>query len=315
VPDRVPAPDIGDLPRTVLPSRALWLTVRDMLCDARRGALADSIRASRRLAKKTPIDADLLGSTVLEAMWETVSCLELAANVAAPWVDPQMHAVHGRWAEMTRYDPSRVNRFYESSHKWSDGQFAALSGHRFDNGTSMVDVLSSVGFEDKRFTAAFEHAEVATARFLRDRFQYLASIWKWLRSYAAAYEHGLLLAPSAYGEAVDDHGKTVSPVLVVWATRKDGVEWPEGMMTAELIDHAESAGGLAIDLADYVADARLRLVESLEFDGDDVFLRPLQTPIAYWVKEGDLSAETMTLLDGMTLKWGEPPEGVDPGTM
>lgn len=301
--DRVPAPDIGDVDRVVLPSRALWITVRDMLCDARRAALADAVRAARRLAKKKEVDDDLLAATVLEAMWEAVSCLELAANVAAPWVDHQMDSSHGRWAEMTKYDPTRVNRFYESSHKWTDERFAALSGHRFDDGQSLVDVLISAGFEDERFSAAFEQAETATTRFLRDRFEYLAAHWGSLRGYAAAYEHGLLLVPSAYGDAVDEKNQPLNPPLIAWATRKDAVLWPDDTTSTQLIDRAESAGGLAIDMADYVADARLRLVESLEFDGDKVFLRPLQNPIPYWVKKGDLSAETIAVLDRMRLNW------------
>jgi len=310
-PERIPAPDMDDVAGTMLPSRALWLTVKDMLCDARRGALADAVRSSRARAKKKPVDEDLLGATLLEAMWEAISCFELAANIAAPWVDPQMEAVRGRWAEMTRYDPGRVNRFYESSHKWSDRQFAALSGHRFDDGQSLLDILRSTGFEDDRFTSAFEQAEAATADFLRDRFQYLASIWKWLRGYAAAYEHGLLLIPSTCREAVDDQGQQVSPALVAWETRKDGVQWPDGMTVSEIIELTESAGRLAIDLADYVAEARLWVVESLEFDGDDIFLKPLQTPIAYWVKDGALSSETRALLDGMTLTWVTPPPDTD----
>jgi hypothetical protein len=68
---------------------------------------------------------------VLETMWEAVSCLELAANTAAPWVDSQLPAPNGRWAEATLYDGSRVNRFFESSQNWSDVRFAALSAHRF----------------------------------------------------------------------------------------------------------------------------------------------------------------------------------------
>jgi hypothetical protein len=307
--DRIPAPDIGDIQRMVLPSRALWITVRDVLCDACRAALADAVRAARRLAKKKQGDDDLLGATVLETMWEAVSCLELAANVAAPWVDHQMDSPHGRWAEMTNYDPTRVNRFYESSHKWTDERFAALSGHRFDDGQSLVDILSSTGFEDARFSAAFEQAETATTKLLRDRFEYLAANWGNMRGYAAAYEHGLLLVPSAYGEAVDEKNQPLSQPLIAWATRKDAVLWPGDTTITQLIDLAESAGGLAIDLADYVADARLRLVESLDFDGDKVFLRPLRNPIPYWVNEGDLSEETIEVLDRMRLNWVDREQG------
>lgn len=274
-----------------------------MLCGARRGALNDATRAARRLVKKPPVDTDLVGAAVLEALWEAVSCLELAANVAAPWVDPSLNSPHGRWAEMTVYDPRRVNRFYESSHKWADARFAALSGHRFDNGQSLVDVLREAGFDDDRFTAAFDQAEAGTIRFLRDRFAYLSDTWKGLRGYAAAYEHGLLQAPAAYGTAVDEEDQPLAPPLIVWATRTNAVLWPDGMTSTDLIERAETAGGLAVDLADYVADARLRLVESLDFDEGRLFLKPLQNPIPYWVHKGDLTDETMALLDGMSLRW------------
>lgn len=282
-----------------------------MLCDARRGALTDAVRAARGLAKQKTVEVDLLAATVLEAMWEAVSCLELAANVAAPWVDRHMQSPHGRWAEMTKYDPTRANRFYESSHKWTDERFAALSGHRFDNGESLVDVLGSVGFDDDRFTDAFEQAEKATTRFLRGRFEHLAAHWSGLRGYAAAYEHGLLLVPSAYGQAVDEQGAPLARPLIVWATRKDEVLWPDATSTSDLIDLSEAAGGLAIDLADYVCDARLRMVESLTFDDDGIFLGPLQNPIPYWVEKGTLSDETIGVLDGMRLNWISPEQNAE----
>jgi hypothetical protein len=306
--ERLPAPEgIGDLARTILPSRAVFLTVRDMLCDARRVGLRDALAAARR-ADEQSADVDQRAAALLEVSWEAVSCLELAANVAAPWVDPQLQSPHGRWAETTRYDPSRVNRFYESSHNWTDERFAALSGHRFydSEGASTVDVLREAGVEDERFTTAFAQAEAATTSFLRERFELLANAWQSLKGYAASYEHALLLVPSKYGQAVDGQERVIPQPMIAWATRKDGALWPEGHSASEILDYAEQVGDLAIDVADYVADCRLRIVEALEFEEGQVYLRAFQNPIPYWVRRGDLSAETLALLNAMSISWIEP---------
>ncbi len=288
----------------ILPSRAIYLTVRDTLCEARRLGLQDAAKAARRKLSGSA-EEDERAAAVLETMWEAVSCLELAANVAAPWVDPQLPAPNGRWAEATYYDASRVNRFFESSHNWTDERFAALSAHRFygSGDASTVEVLKEVGFEDERFTHAFDEAEAATNRFLRERFQQLADTWQFLKGYAASYEHGMALVPSAYGQAVDGQEQPIPVALIVAATRKDAALWPEGHTPKEIVDFAENIGGFAIDLADYVADCRLRLVESLEFDDGEVYLREMRNPIPYWVNKGELSEETIALLDGMSINW------------
>jgi hypothetical protein len=206
----------------ILPSRAIFLTVRDTLCEARRLGLKDSVQAARRsLSGFASKDED--AAAVLETMWEAVSCLELAANVAALWVDPQLPAPNGRWAEATLYDPTRANRFFESSHNWTDERFAALSAHRVygDGDASMLELLNQAGFEDQRFSTAFEEAEASTTKFLRESFQRLADGWQFLKGYAPSYEHGLVLVPSAYGEAVDAHEESIPVALIVTATRKD----------------------------------------------------------------------------------------------
>jgi hypothetical protein len=295
--------DPGDLDRMILPSRAIYLTVRDTLCEARRMGLADAVQAARHKLSG-PTGQDDRSAAVLETMWEAVSCLELAANVAALWVDPQLPAPNGRWAEMTFYDPSRANRFFESSHKWTDERFAALSAHRLSDGdSSTLELLKEAGFEDERFTTVFEEAESATSRFLRKSFRRLAEAWQFLKGYAASYEHGLILVPSAYGQAVDAQEEPISVALIVSATRKDAALWPEGQTAEEIVDFAENVGGFAIDLADYVADCRLRLVESLEFENGEVYMGEFRNPIPYWTTRGELSEETITLLDGMSINW------------
>lgn len=181
--ERIRAPaKLADIERNLLPTRALLLSVHEVSCPARRIALDDALEAARDLTerKHTPDD---LGAALLAALWESVGSLELAANVAAPWVDRRLQSPHGRWPEMTRYEPGRANRFYESSHKWTDQRFAAISGHRFDDPqeTSMLDVFNAFGEIDPRLSAAFEEAEKATARCLRANFAALAGGWKSMR--------------------------------------------------------------------------------------------------------------------------------------
>ena len=114
--DRIPAPaDMPDARLMLLPSRACLLSVRETLCTARRAALVEAERMALEVIRKEH-DGDRAQAAALACVWEAAACLELAANVAAPWVDPQVPSENGGWVEMTRYDAGRANRFYESSH-------------------------------------------------------------------------------------------------------------------------------------------------------------------------------------------------------
>jgi hypothetical protein len=307
--ERIHAPaKLADIERNLLPTRALLLTVQEVSCPARRLALTDALDAARKLKgrKHTPDD---LGAALLAALWEAVACLELAANVAAPWVDRRLESPHGRWPEMTRYEPGRANRFYESSHKWTDQRFASISGHRFDDReeTSMVDAFNAFGEIDSRLTAAFNEAENATARCLRENFITLAGGWKSMRGYANSYEHGLLIAPSEYAAAVE-HDETPIPLpILVLDSRKEGALFPD-VSADRLLKLAETNGQLATDLAEYIADARLRLIDTIEIDGRDIWLTPMRNPIPYWVHDGDLSQETIEFLDQLVLRWSKRDE-------
>src|SRR5207237_210653 len=106
---------------------------------------------------------------------------------------------------------------------------------------------------DERVMAAFEEAEAATARFLRERFETLASAWKDMRGYASSFEHGLLLVPSEVGAVVDDNDEVIPHAIVMWETRKDASRGHAGDSVESAIDAAEQAGTLAIDLAHHVS--------------------------------------------------------------
>jgi hypothetical protein len=114
--------------------------------------------------------------------------------------------------------------------------------------------------------------------------------------------------PSDYSEAVDEQEQAIEQPLITWATRKEAAMWPEGHTAHEIVDFAENIGSFTIDLADYVADARLRLVESLEFEDGEVYLKEMRNPIPYWVTKSELSEETIALLDGMSIRWTDPDE-------
>lgn len=248
---------------------------------------------------------DRRSAAALEVLWEAVSGLELAANTAAPWVDPQIGSASGAWVEMTRYDPGRANRFYESSHRWNDERFSVLSAHRFRHGddASMLGEFRRAGLGDDTLWAAFSEAERATARFLRERFETLAAAWKQMRAYAASFEHGLLMVPSDVGDVVDSGGEVIPHAIVVWETRRDGSLGQVGDDVSAAVEAAVAAGELAIDVAHHVADARLRIVEAIEFAPDGVYLRPWQNPFPYWFRRGDVSDETLERIDKTTFGW------------
>jgi hypothetical protein len=56
------------------------------------------------------------------------------------------------------------------------------------------------------------------------------------------------------------------------------------------------------------SDARLRLVESVEFEDGNVYMGQFRNPIPYWTKKGELSEQTIALLEGMSINWAEPTE-------
>lgn len=276
------------------------------MCPARRAALSDAVQASRALARKKA-DQDRCSAAALAVLWEAVACMELAANTAAPWVDPKIESPNGAWVEMTYYDPTRVNRFYESSRNWTDERFAILSSHRFRRGddASMLGIMQDQGVLEPQLIDTFEKAEAATIRFLREQFETLAASWSEMRAYAAAFEHGLLLVPSEVGQVVNDDDELVPHAIVVWETRRDASRGAIGDSVTGAIETAEQAGRLAIDVAEHVADARLRVVDALEFEDGKVYLQPWQRPFPYWVKRGALTEEELVVLDRAQIAWVE----------
>jgi hypothetical protein len=61
-------------------------------------------------------------------------------------------------------------------------------------------------------------------------------------------------------------GMVAPDALMAWESRKDGVLHTEHATPREVLAWVEGAGELAIRLADYVADTRLVLSESVGFD-------------------------------------------------
>jgi hypothetical protein len=289
----------------LLPSRACLLSVRETLCTARRAALADAEKVALEAIRKRR-DGDRAQVAALVCVWEATACLELAANVAAPWVDPQVPAENGAWVEMTRYDPGRANRFYESSHKWGADRYAVLSGHVFMRGSehTLLDALAKAGLINAELMSAYEVAQRATASFLRDVFAQLAQGWKQFRAYAAAYEHGLLFVPSEVGDVVDKDDNVIPHALLIFQTRQDSSMGHVGDELKPAVEQARYIGELACDVAEHVADSRLRSVEVLDFDGDEVFLKPWTNPFPFWFRRGAVSDETLSVLQkDVTLSW------------
>lgn len=304
--DRLPAPpDMPDPRLMLLPSRACLLSVRETLSPARRAALIDAERMALEVIRKRR-DHDRAQVAALACVWEATACLELAANVAAPWVDPQVPAENGGWVEMTRYDSGRANRFYESSHNWDDDRYAVLSGHVPIRGSehTLLKFLAEAGIINAELIAAYEEAQCATAGFLRDVFLQLAEGWKQFRAYAAAYQHGLLFIPSDVGDVIDQHDNVIPHALMIFQTRHDRSMGHIGDDPKPAIEQAMYVGELACDVAAHVANSRLCSVEALEFDDEEVFLKPWTNPFPYWFRHGSVSEKTLALLEKeVTLSW------------
>lgn len=301
------AVDLGiNIHNTLLPSRACLTSVRDLACEARLIALKDAVRSARKLARNAT-DADAANVAAIACLWEAVNCMELAANTAAPWVDSQINVDNGPWVEMIRYDAGRANRFYESSHKWTDERFEVLSGHRarpHHEETLLTVLRDEVGI-DEGLADALQQAGLATAKFLRRRFLTLRAWWVVMRSYAAAYEHGCLFIPAAGASFIDEQDNPVPFSVMAWMTKKDEVLVDNEGTIDSVIDAAEAAGHLAIDLAHHVADARLRIVDSVGLSGSgNLQLGQWKDPFPYWFERGDVNDETLaTLRRGFHIAW------------
>ena len=111
--------------------------------------------------------------------------------------------------------------------------------------------------------------------------------------------------PSAVGQVVNDRDELVPHAIVVWGTRRDASRGAIGDSVKGAVDGAEQVGLLAIDVAEHVADARLRVVDALEFEDGNVFLRPWQRPFPYWVKRGALTDEELGVLNRAQIAWIE----------
>lgn len=294
------------------------MSIRDTLGPARRLSLTDSVRAARRApTRNDDTSRDIRSGLALACAWETYGCLELAANVAAPWVDPQVVSPDGPWTEMTRYHPQRANRFYEGSHKWHDDRFGVLSAHRFGSDEpTFIELLRANSEVHPEVLAAYEEAEVATVRLLRRHFEQLAKAWHQLRRYSAAFEHGLLFVPASVGRVVSPDDEEIPHSMIVWQTRNDVISGYPGTSIDELVNACEEWGSLALEVAHYVTQSRLRPIEVLEFRDGGLYLGELKDPFPFWVDRDDVSPETLAVLrSDVRFEWiadEHSPQDIDP---
>lgn len=279
------------LHRTLLPGAACLRAVRDTLVPLRMAGLNDAVRA----AAGRPTHPEL----VLEAIWESSSCLELAANVAAPWVDPQLRPDSGPWGEMVVYDGGRATRFYESSHKWGATSAEVLSAHAIGpNGSlPLIDVFERMGLRDRALLSAMRKAEAATARHMLDVLKYLATSWNQLRGLANSFEHGLVSAPPSIGVVTDSTDAPIEGAFVTWLAKGEQLATLSPDQMAGALSVATDSGRLALDLARHFADARLFGFHGLDIEaGTWRFHESFSAPFPHWVRRDDLTSEERSLL-------------------
>jgi len=154
--------------------------------------------------------------------------------------------------------------------------------------------------------AAFATAERATASLVSEHLVELARSWDRYRRFFHAYKHAALVANPEDVAILGDDGNEV-PGIVVWARKREEAEIGNHATAgpAEIAEHVAGIGDLAIEMIGFLVDTRLKVFDSIDFDGagevavdgTSVKSRPLKrSPWTLWIRAGDLSDDELSLL-------------------
>lgn len=143
-----------------------------------------------------------------------------------------------------------------------------------------MDLKEQIDEEDR---AAIREAEDATITLLRPYLLALADAWEQYRRYFHAFKHGALVISREDFQLVDGAGAEIDPSLQVWLRRAgDGKAWGHTeLQPDEVVEQIRRTGVLALDIFDYLVDARLASVDLIEFN-DDGSIRALRQPESLW---------------------------------
>lgn len=157
--------------------------------------------------------------------------------------------------------------------------------------------------------AILDEAEAATLATLRRKIAAIGERYRWMRTFAHSFEHAaIVVAPDAVAIA-DADGSPVQSPLVVWNRRREGLHGVTDMSDDQIITEAEFAGQLALDLAQWATDARLRFAEVAQWRDDHWEYGTVHNAIPHWFHPDDVSEQTLNVFraGGVTLRsTGEP---------
>lgn len=282
----------------LLPQRAYLLSYRTQGAYARREAIVDSRRHFDAVESPDPNYETQLA--LLGLAGDAMQAIEDLGNLAAA----SMEGLEGlaSYVKATAYHPSHVNNFYARLHKRDLDYFLELCGFKLA-GHTMFDFFEFRPPMSAQERTAFEAAERATAKLIREHLTRLAHDWNHWRRVFHGYKHGALVANPDEVAIVDDT-ETRIPGMVIWARRRNGVEIGPGVTgtLAPVADQLQTEGELAVEVLEYLVDLRLRSFELIKFNQEgEAFPDPeklIDSPWRFWMRSADIDDKYVTLLRG-----------------
>lgn len=291
---------------TVLPERALLKGVMDVIVPTREQALElVELQVAARRRGSSHKHRDRRAALAMDACWEATVAMELAARVVKLVVEPAA-VPSGKWVSLLHYESVKADQFFQCVHKLSDGQLEALAGVRAHDGNDWVfwpDQLFVDG-SDSAAISALRTAGRATGQHLKTVLLELAQRWKEFKRISHAAEHGFVYFPSEYASVVEADGTVVSFDVLALETQKDAGFGTEASWS-DVVNAAASAARRALQLVTFVADVRLRFMDSLDCEAADGRLKSdWHFEPHYWFREEAVAPEMVDVLDaGFSVTW------------
>lgn len=285
----------------LLPSRAYLLSVREQTLPARRLAFDDAVAHFMEAADGP--DAGVRDMALLGLIGDALQVVEDIGYFATAYSKPIPGIAH--YVSATIFNDRTPNNFYSSLKKRTTEELKVIAGLWLLDASSGVtlpihDALQLGDQLDGDDRAALLEAEDATIKLLRPFLLQLAHAWEVYRRYFHAFKHGGLIISRDDFQLVDDAGADEETSLQIWLTRGgEGSAWGDTELTpTEVADQVRRTGVLALDIFEYLLDARLGSVELIEF-GDDGSVHALRRPSSlwtFWFHETQVSERTRARL-------------------
>ncbi len=298
--DRAQLPDPH---QDVLPSRAYLLAWRLQTIPARRAGLQD---AERHYDEAAAGDAGYRDMALLGLIGDALQALEDVAYSGTAYEN----AIPGVpfYVTGTVFSGTRPTTFYGDLRNWDDDRFKVLAALRVrpPNTQRTVPLLEALGIAHRYAPedhVAVKEAEEATVRLLRPYMLTLAATWKQFATYFHAFKHGgTLISRRDFTLYAEDGEERTQSIGVWWSSKNSPQEEGHGdtkLRPSEVAYEVSRSGHLALDIADYLVDARLRSLDSITFGLEGEVSPPdrIHAPWEFWLHAGQLSDQARARLE------------------